>query len=233
MGGVPGEGFGDGGGGTDEDSVEVEGRLAIGGAETLVGDGDVGPLVGGEGGLLHDDETVVEGQVFVGFQVGRVPGFEGAEDAEAEVAGLVVLRKVDPDGGVVVGFAGELEGVAVAGGEVCVGVEAEPKRDGAGLEVDVFGGAEEDSVVVFGFEVEGTGAVATGGGGVDDVGGGGEAGGGFRNVFVGGGGVEYGIAFGLGGFVEAGVEEEPIGEGGKGEEKYRGHVDSLSPTVSQ
>ena len=179
MGRVPGEGFGDGGGGSDEDSVEVEGGLAFGGAEALVSDGDVGPLVGGEGGLFDDDETVIEGRIFVGFEVGGVPGFEGTEDAEAEVAGLVVFGEVDPNGGVVVGFVGELEGVAVAGGEVFVGVETEPEGDGSGLEVDVFGGVEEDGVIVFGFEVEGPGAVSAGGGGVDDVGGGGEAGGGF------------------------------------------------------
>ncbi len=211
MGGVPGEGLGDGGGGSDQDAVQVERGLALSRAKTLMGDGDVGPLIGGEGGLLHDDQTVVKGRVFVGFEVGRVPGFEGTEDAETEVAGLFILREIDPDGGVVVGLVGELEGVAKAGGEVLIGVEAEPEGDGAGLEIDVFGSLEEDGVRIFGFEVEGSGAVAAGGGGMIDVGGRGEAGGGFRNVLVRGGGVELGVAFGLGGFVEGGVEEEPIG----------------------
>ncbi len=63
---------------------------------------------------------------------------------------------------------------------------------------------------------------------MNDGGGCGEAGGGFGNILVRGGGVELGIAFGLGGFVEAGVEEEPIGEGGESEKKNWGHVDSLT-----
>ena len=228
LGRVPGEGLGDGGGRSHQDSVQVKRRLSLCGAEGLVGDGDMGPLIGGEGGLLDDDQTVVEGGVFVGFEVGGVPGFEGAEDAETEVAGLVVLGEIDPDGGVVVGLVGELDGVAEAGGEVLVGVEAEPERDGSRLEIDVLGGVEEDGVGVLSFELEGSRAVAAGGGGVSDGGGRGEAGGGFRNVLIRGGGVELGIAFGLGGFVEAGVEEEPIGEGGESEEKNWGHVDSLT-----
>lgn len=185
-------------------------------------DDDMGPLVGAEGGILLDDEAVVEGGVGIGREVLGVPGFEVAEDAEAEVAGAVVFGEVDPDGGVVVVLGGQLEGIAVAGGEVFIGVEAEPEGESAGGEVDVFGGFEVDGVFIFGFEAEGAGPLASSAGGEGDVGGGGEAGLAGGVALVAGGGEELGVALGDGGFtivLKRSVEEKSFGQGGESEQE--------------
>ena len=68
-----------------------------------------------KGCLGWTTRRLLKSGVVVALDVIRVPGGEFAEDAEAEVAGTFVLGEVDPDGGVVVGFVGDLDGVAEAG----------------------------------------------------------------------------------------------------------------------
>ena len=125
-------------------TVQVEGGGAGWRAEAGVSDGDVGPLFTAERRLFHHDEAVVEIGVFVGLGIGGVPRFQRAEDAQAKMPGLVVFGEVNPDGGVVVGFVGDLDGVAEAGGEVDFGVELKPEADGSFFGIEVIKRLEID-----------------------------------------------------------------------------------------
>ena len=112
------------------------------------------------------------------------------------MAGLSVLGKINPDGGIVVGFIGELERIAVVRGEVFLWVEAEPEGKGAGLEVDVLGSSEKDRILVLGGEAERARAPAACAGGEFYVWRGAQSRRGLVLQLVGCGGVKPGVSFG-------------------------------------
>jgi len=179
----------------------------------------VGPALAGEGGILDGDEALVEFGVLVGGEIVGVPGLEFAEDAEAEEAGLVVAGEVNPDGGIVIGFVGELDGIDIIGGKVEGGIELELEGDGAFGGIDVIANAVKEGGGVFGLEAEGA-VLESDGGLAEAFDGGGE-------VFVGGGEVDGLIALGevgIDAFVKGGVEGEGgFGVGGEGEQEQEGH----------
>ncbi len=174
-------------------------------------DSDVRPFLGGEWWFPDDDEALFKCRILVGREIQSLPGFENTEDPQTEEAGFIVLGEVHPDGGIIVGVVGELEGIAVIGGEIFVGIQGQPKGEGASLEIDVIGSSEEDCILVFTGETQGAGAMTTCGGVEFDLGCCGEAWSCFVLLFVGRARVELGVPLGLmsiEAIVERGVEEQ-------------------------
>ncbi|MEY3458004.1 MAG: hypothetical protein RL215_1161 [Planctomycetota bacterium] len=73
--------------------------------------------------------------------IGRVPRAVIGENAEAKCA-WEVLVEVDEECGIVPGFVGDLERIAVAGFQVFVGREAEPEGHGSGPVLGTIGGID-------------------------------------------------------------------------------------------
>src|SRR5262249_2994902 len=90
-------------------AIQVQLGLTRAATQSRVSDGDVGPAAPRERSAIHYHQPIVEVRVLLIGGVGRVPRLERAEDAEAEMAGLVVFGEIDPDGRVVIGFVGDLD----------------------------------------------------------------------------------------------------------------------------
>jgi hypothetical protein len=214
--GGPSEGVRPAGGGADGLAVEVEGAAAVGlaGVEIRESDEDVRPALAGKHGAAHEDHgTLGVGHLFEFFVLG-IPEFRNGKNAVAKVARVVVFGEFDEEGALGPFLADELERVAVAGGEVAVGVEFQPEGNAAGPRAgavaEIFGTAVEN--LLFGFAAEFEGAAVAAGGG-DEAGEffGGEAGrcrGAFAAVE---GGEDAGLAageVGVGAAIEGRVEGE-------------------------
>ena len=120
--------------------------------------------------------------------------------------GLIVFGEIDPNGGVVVGFVGDLDGVAEAGSEVLIGIEFQPEADRAVFRAEIIQGLEIDRFGVLDRKFESV-AFAASGFGVFDAG---AFQPGYSRLFVVGRRVDRFIAagrLGRGGTVESGAED--------------------------
>src|SRR3954470_16762791 len=86
------------------------------------------PLAAGEWRTLDYYQPAVEVRILIRRNIRRIPRLQVAEYTQAKVPRHFVLRKINPDCGVVIGFVGHLNWIGEAGREFLLRVISQPER---------------------------------------------------------------------------------------------------------